>query len=181
MRLPTSLVLGCLLPSALGFVLPPLRFSVAPSRSKLAANSLEDVPEYLSGTIIAIADESGAKIDCYPESYALIGDSRYLIANPRDWPVAVAYEEEGDLVPLAVDDELMDQVFPILKEQLSEGGLKLLRTPMTLTLQGLDELEAEGGEGEWFEDEEEEEGTAGLEVTSAQQKALLYEEEEDYE
>jgi len=76
----------------------------------------------------------------------------YIIGSPCDYAVALCYFDEDDqLVPVELDDDLMDDVFPVAANIVADefgDELALMRTPQTLTLVG--ELEDE-------EDDEEEE------------------------
>lgn len=107
--------------------------------------------------VIAFMDVSGEKgIDCYIDSYATVDGVEYAIGSPCDYAVALCYfEGDEQLVPLELDDPLMDDVFPIAEEIIEEEfgeELVLLRTPQTLTLVG--ELE----ENELDDDDEDDVG-----------------------
>jgi hypothetical protein len=68
------------------------------------------------------------------------------------------YDEQDELVTIELDDEYMDEVFPVaenvIEEQFGEE-LVLVRTPQTLTLAG--ELDIDEEEEEEDEEDEEEE------------------------
>jgi len=90
-------------------------------------------------------------IDCFIDSSAVVNGVEYTIGTPCDYSVAIGYFDENDeLIPIELDDEFMDEIFPvtesIIEEEFGEE-LTLLRTPQTLTLAG--ELEEE--EDEAFE------------------------------
>lgn len=79
-------------------------------------------------------------IDCYVDSYATLDGEEFTIGSPCDYAVALCYfEGEEQLVPIELDDPLMDDVFPIaegiIEDEFGEE-LVLLRTPQTLTLVG---------------------------------------------
>ncbi len=92
--------------------------------------------------VIAFMDVNGDKsIDCYVDSYATVDGVEYTIGSPCDYAVALCYFEGDDqLVPIELDDPLMDDIFPIaegiIEDEFGEE-LVLLRTPQTLTLVGV--------------------------------------------
>lgn len=92
--------------------------------------------------IIAFMDDSGENgIDCYVDSYATVDGVEYTIGIPCDYTVALCYfEGDEQLVPIELDDPLMDDIFPIaegiIEDEFGEE-LALLRTPQTLTLVGV--------------------------------------------
>jgi len=120
-------------------------------------------PRFASGTkfekidedddqVFAFMEVSGERgIDCYIDSYATVDGVEYAIGSPCDYAVALCYfEGDEQLVPIELDDPLMDDIFPIaegiIEDEFGEE-LVLLRTPQTLTLVG--ELE----EGELDEED----------------------------
>lgn len=92
--------------------------------------------------VIAFMDDSGENgIDCYVDSYATVDGVEYTIGIPCDYTVALCYfEGDEQLVPIELDDPLMDEIFPIaegiIEDEFGEE-LALLRTPQTLTLVGV--------------------------------------------
>jgi len=95
--------------------------------------------------VIAFMETSGDKgIDCYIDSYANVDGVEYTIGSPCDYCVALCYFDGDDqLVPIELDDELMDDIFPIAEEIIEDEfgeELVLLRTPQTLTLVGVSML-----------------------------------------
>ena len=93
--------------------------------------------------VIAFMDASMTRgIDCYVDSYATVDGVEYTIGSPCDYAVALCYFEGEDeqLVPIELDDPLMDDIFPlaegIIEDEFGEE-LVLLRTPQTLTLVGV--------------------------------------------
>lgn len=110
-------------------------------------------------------DTDGEKaIDCYVDSIATLNGVNYTIGVPCDYAVALCYfESEGQLVPIELDDPLMDDIFPvaegIIEDEFGEE-LVLLRTPQTLTLIGeLEETETDEDEDEDMDDMEDAEDT----------------------
>ncbi len=93
--------------------------------------------------VIAFMDASGERgIDCYVDSYATVDGVEYTIGSPCDYAVALCYFEGEDeqLVPIELDDPLMDDIFPIAESIIEDEfgeELVLLRTPQTLTLVGV--------------------------------------------
>ena len=92
--------------------------------------------------VIAFMDDSGENgIDCYVDSYATVDGVEYTIGIPCDYTVALCYfEGDEQLVPIELDDPLMDEIFPIaegiIEDEFGEE-LALLKTPQTLTLVGV--------------------------------------------
>lgn len=107
----------------------------------LAAQKFEKIDDD-DDVIIAFMDESGDNgIDCYVDSYATVDGVEYTIGIPCDYTVALCYfEGDEQLVPIELDDPLMDDIFPIaegiIEDEFGEE-LALLRTPQTLTLVGV--------------------------------------------
>jgi hypothetical protein len=107
----------------------------------MATQKFEKIDED-DDVIIAFMDESGENgIDCYVDSYATVDGVEYTIGIPCDYTVALCYfEGDEQLVPIELDDPLMDDIFPIaegiIEDEFGEE-LALLRTPQTLTLVGV--------------------------------------------
>mmetsp|Transcript_18376 Transcript_18376/g.27422 ORF Transcript_18376/g.27422 Transcript_18376/m.27422 type:complete len:297 (-) Transcript_18376:175-1065(-) len=115
--------------------------------------TIEQVPDNEEAEPLVFVDTQGAGfIECYADSIATVDDVEYIIGSPCDYAVALCYFDEDDqLVPVELDDDLMDDVFPVAANIVADefgDELALMRTPQTLTLVG--ELEDE-------EDDEEEE------------------------
>jgi hypothetical protein len=145
-------------------------------RSQVALKASSDaqlleVPEDLVEATFIVNDlETGNSIECYAERFAEVNGAKYLLGCPVDDAVAIAFEVEGEIVPVPLDDPLMSQVFPAFKKELEKMSpdLTLKRTAVTLTLSGyvpeeitespeLDEDEVEALEAEQDEDEGEDE------------------------
>jgi hypothetical protein len=109
---------------------------------------------------IPFLDKVGnAFIECYADSYATIDGVEYTIGVPCDYAVALCYFEGEDLLPVELDDKLMDDIFPIAENIVAEEfgeELVLQRTPQTLTLVG--ELEEDDEDDEEDEDDDEDDG-----------------------
>jgi hypothetical protein len=111
-----------------------------------------------------MSSEGEKAIDCYIDAIATLNGVNYTIGCPCDYAVALCYfEEEGQLVPIELDDPLMDDVFPvaegIIEDEFGEE-LVLLRTPQTLTLIGeLDDDMDDDEEDEGMDDEEDQADT----------------------
>ena len=107
----------------------------------MAAERFEKIDDD-DDVIIAFMDDSGENgIDCYVDSYATVDGVEYTIGIPCDYTVALCYfEGDEQLVPIELDDPLMDDIFPIaegiIEDEFGEE-LALLRTPQTLTLVGV--------------------------------------------
>eukprot|EP00569_Conticribra_weissflogii_P005473 CAMPEP_0171341366 /NCGR_PEP_ID=MMETSP0878-20121228/10144_1 /TAXON_ID=67004 /ORGANISM="Thalassiosira weissflogii, Strain CCMP1336" /LENGTH=232 /DNA_ID=CAMNT_0011843587 /DNA_START=309 /DNA_END=1007 /DNA_ORIENTATION=+ len=121
--------------------------------------------------VIAFMDVNGDKsIDCYVDSYATVDGVEYTIGSPCDYAVALCYFEGDDqLVPIELDDPLMDDIFPIaegiIEDEFGEE-LVLLRTPQTLTLVGeLEESDADEDEdSDDYDDEDMEDSEEEVEI-----------------
>ena len=87
-------------------------------------------------------------IDVDPDYIIQLNGVEYTVGVPCDYSVAICYYDDDDqLVPVDIDSELMDDIFPICKDIIQEefgDELVLARTPQTLTLVG----ELEEGESE---------------------------------
>jgi len=125
-------------------------------------NRLEKLPED-DDTPIPFVDADGSQfIECYADSIAVVNSVKYTVGTPCDYPVALCYFDNDDqLIPIELDEELMDDIFPlaesIVEDEFGEE-LNLQRTSQTLTLMGeLDDEEDEYDEEEEEGDEDEEE------------------------
>ena len=94
-------------------------------------------------TVIPFVDpDTNTFIDCYADSIVTLSDGiTYTVGEPCDYAVALGYvdERQGGLVPLELDDPMMDDVFPVAEQIIEEEfgeELSLQRTPQTLTLVG---------------------------------------------
>lgn len=129
-------------------------FSTQMSKSDTAENFLRRIPEEEEDIPIPFVDDINMSfIDCYADAIAQVGGFQYTIGSPCDHSVALCYfDENNELIPVELEEDLMDDVFPvaasIVEEEFGEE-LSLERTPQTLTLVG--ELE-EGGEDEEYSD-----------------------------
>lgn len=80
------------------------------------SQEMEDVP------IPYIDKAQNSFIDCYIDSIANIDGVEYSIGVPCDYVVALCYYDENDqLVPIELDDERMDDVFPVAERIVTEG------------------------------------------------------------
>ena len=119
------------------------------------------VPDEDEGVAIPFLDTiENSFIECYADSIANLGGVEYTIGVPCDYCVALCYfEPDGDLVPVELNDKLMDDIFPVAENIVMEEfgeELSLQRTPQTLTLVG--ELEDDDeDEDDMDEDDDEEE------------------------
>lgn len=119
------------------------------SKYDMSNNSLRKVPEDEEDVPIAFVDEiTSTFIDCFADAIAQVGKDQYTIGSPCDHSVALCYfDNDDELVPVEIEEDLMDEVFPIaasiVEEEFGEE-LQLERTPQTLTLVGeLEEGEAD--------------------------------------
>mmetsp|Transcript_12367 Transcript_12367/g.34039 ORF Transcript_12367/g.34039 Transcript_12367/m.34039 type:complete len:249 (-) Transcript_12367:251-997(-) len=132
--------------------------------SQLLASESEDnylmkVDDGDEGVEIPFIDETGSSfIDCYADCIAMLEGTEYTIGVPCDYAVALCYYDGDNLVPVEMNDPLMDDVFSVAESIVSEEfgeDLSLQRTPQTLTLVG--ELEDEEDEDEEDDDLDEDE------------------------
>ncbi|KAG5178930.1 hypothetical protein JKP88DRAFT_264501 [Tribonema minus] len=122
----------------------------------LLDSKLIEIPEERLSEVFRFFDpETSTVIDCYAENFAEIDGARYVVGFPVDDAVAIAMEQDGDIMPVPVDDELMDTLFPVLQKDLEEAGAELVlkRTPVTLTLSGLEAYDDEDREDLTGDDE----------------------------
>ena len=122
-----------------------------------ATPDLQRVPADMEGVPIPFVDIKGNSfIECYADSVAIVDGVEYTIGVPCDYSVAICYFDENEaLVPVELDDKLMDDVFPIAEGIVAEEfgeELALQRTPQTLTLVG--ELEDDDDELGFEEDDD---------------------------
>ena len=125
------------------------------------------------GVPIPFVDKvSNSFIECYADAIASVKGVEYTIGVPCDYSVALCYFEGENLIPVELNDSLMDDIFPIAENIVAEEfgeELALQRTPQTLTLVGEldeddeDEDDEEEGDDE-DEDEDDEEGEEEVEV-----------------
>jgi Protein of unknown function (DUF3727) len=124
-----------------------------------AAPSFRPIPPELEGIPIPFVDVKDQNfIECYADSVAVVDGVEYTIGVPCDYAVALCYfKDEDQLVPVELNDTLMDDIYPLAESILEEefgDELVLQRTPQTLTLVG--ELEEEDDEeDDDFDDEDE--------------------------
>ena len=130
-----------------------------------ATPELQRVPADMEGVPIPFIDVQGNSfIECYADSVAVVDGIEYTIGVPCDYSVAICYFDENEsLLPVELDDDLMDDIFPIAEGIVAEEfgeELALQRTPQTLTLVG--ELE-EDDEDDDDEMDFEEDGNLSIE------------------
>lgn len=124
---------------------------------------LQRTPSDDEGIPIPFVDlEANNFIECFADSFTTIDDVEYTIGVPCDYAVALCYfDEDEQLIPVELDDKMMDDVFPIAASIVEEefgDELSLQKTPQTLTLVGEleDDDEEEEEDDQDFEDGEEE-------------------------
>jgi len=121
-----------------------------------SGNSLHKVPENDDTPIPFIEPDKTSFIECYADSIAIVNGVEYTIGSPCDNSVALCYFDESEqLLPIELEDELMDEIFDIaasiVEDEFGEE-LTLERTPQTLTLVG--ELEEDGGDEDEMDEED---------------------------
>jgi hypothetical protein len=128
--------------------------------------TLQRIPSDDEGIPIPFVDvEANNFIECFADSFTTIDNVEYTIGVPCDYAVALCYfDDEEQLIPVELDDDIMEDVFPIAASIVEEefgDELSLQKTPQTLTLVG--ELEDED-EDEQDDDEDMEEGEEEVEI-----------------
>jgi len=127
------------------------------------APSFQQVSEDDEGVPIPFLDrKENSFIECYADSIITVDDVKYTIGVPCDYCVALCYFEGENLLPVELDDELMNDIFPVAENIVSEEfeeELVLQRTPQTLTLVG----ELEDDEDDMDDDDEDDEDYNGEE------------------
>ena len=77
-------------------------------------STLHKVPEDDDTAIPFMEVDGSAFIECYADSVAIINGVEYTIGSPCDHAVALCYfDEDEQLVPIELDEDLMDDVFNI--------------------------------------------------------------------
>jgi|Transcript_17808 hypothetical protein len=135
-----------------------------PSMCLQASKSSDSVPKFQKiaeddeGVAIPFLDrEENGFIECYADSIITVEDVEYTIGVPCDYCVALCYFEGENLLPVELNDDLMDDIFPIAENIVSEEfdeELVLQKTPQTLTLVG--ELEEDDRDDEDDDDNDDE-------------------------
>lgn len=143
---------------------------LAASNKDAAAPELKRVPPDMEGVPIPFVDRDGNSfIECYADSVAFVDGQEFTIGVPCDYAIALCYFDENEqLIPVELDDDLMDDVFPLAESIVAEEfgeELVLQRTPQTLTLVGeLEEEEVFEEDDDLSIDDEEEEDEEEVEV-----------------
>jgi hypothetical protein len=138
-------------------------------------NYLVRVPDDEDDTPIPFIDgDSSSFIECYADSVAFVEGVEYTIGIPCDYSVALCYFEGENLIPVELNDALMDDVFPIAETIVAEEfgeELVLQRTPQTLTLVG--ELDLDEGDEDDEDDEDDDDDDEDLEDGEEEVDVLL--------
>jgi hypothetical protein len=75
-------------------------------------NSLQKVPEDDETAIPFLEGDNSSFIECYADSKAIVSGVEYTIGSPCDNAVALCYfDDQEQLVPIELDEELMDDIF----------------------------------------------------------------------
>jgi len=147
---------------------PPLAMATPASPNENSDKpKLEMIPEGQEGIPIPFVDtEKNNFIECFADSVCTIDGVSYTIGCPCDYAVALCYfDDKEQLFPVELDDESMDDVFPVAENIVEEefgDELSLQRTPQTLTLVG--ELEDDDDDDDEDEDDDMEDGEEEVEV-----------------
>lgn len=127
-------------PASLGLRTNRRHFSIEMSKDE-TEYALKLIPDNKQDIPIAFIDKTSSTfIDCYADAMAIVGEEEYTIGSPCDNSVSLCYaDDEDELVPIELEEDLMDKIFPvaarIIEEEFGEE-LTLARTPQTLTLIG---------------------------------------------
>lgn len=118
--------------------------------------SFKRVDEDDEGVPIPFLDRTeNGFIECYADSIITVDNVEYTIGIPCDYCVALCYFEGTNLLPVELNDDLMEDIFPVAENIVAEEfeeELVLQRTPQTLTLVG--ELEDDDEDEEDYDDED---------------------------
>jgi len=120
---------------------------------------LKQVPEE-DQNIITLLDKKDANfIECNPDAIAIVNGNEYIIASPCDNCVALCSfsKETEELLPIELDEELMNDVFPVAARFVADefgDELSLERTAQTLTLVGELEMDEDDEDDEDENDDE---------------------------
>jgi len=130
------------------------------SSSSGSGQYLTRVSEEDEGVPIPFVDRTeNSFIECYADSIIKVEGVDYTIGVPCDYCVALCHMEGEELVPVELNDELMNDIFPIAENIVSEEfeeELVLQRTPQTLTLVGeLEDDDIDDDEDEDLDGDEE--------------------------
>ena len=161
-------VAACLVSNADAFSASPAiaRKSMALMASKSEAPTFQKVADDDEGVAIPFLDrEENSFIECYADSIITVDNVDYTIGVPCDYCVALCYFEGENLLPVELTDDLMDDIFPVAENIVSEEfeeELVLQRTPQTLTLVG--ELEEDDDDRDDEDDDEDDEFNGEEEV-----------------
>ena len=161
-------VAACLVSNTDAFSASPAlaRKSMALMASKSEAPTFQKVADDDEGVAIPFLDrEENSFIECYADSIITVDNVDYTIGVPCDYCVALCYFEGENLLPVELTDDLMDDIFPVAENIVSEEfeeELVLQRTPQTLTLVG--ELEEDDDDRDDEDDDEDDEFNGEEEV-----------------
>lgn len=112
---------------------------------------MEDVPTLL------VQDDAGRTLLCDLEHLVPIDGQEYALLMPIDTPVSLfAWDGEDEDEPprLVEEEEEIEAVWPTASAVLQEQNLTLIRSAVTLTVEGeLPDLEDEEDEAESFDEE----------------------------
>jgi len=133
--------------------------------TSLFASNRDSLPAFIrvseedEGVPIPFLDRTeNSFIECYADSVITVDKVDYTIGIPCDYCVALCYFEGENLLPVELNDELMNDIFPIAENIVSEEfeeELVLQRTPQTLTLVGeLDDDEDDADESDDDDDDD---------------------------
>jgi len=142
----------------------------AQASSSEGSSSLTRVSEEHEGVSIPFLDRTeNSFIECYADSIITVEGIDYTIGVPCDYCVALCYfDDNQNLLPVELNDDLMDDIFPVAENIVSEEfeeELVLQRTPQTLTLVGeLEDDDIEFDDDDDDDDEEEYSGEDEVEV-----------------
>lgn len=163
-------VAACLVSNADAFSVSPAiaRKSMALMASKSEAPTFQKVADDDEGVAIPFLDrEENSFIECYADSIITVDNVDYTIGVPCDYCVALCYFEGENLMPIELTDDLMEDIFPVAENIVSEEfeeELVLQRTPQTLTLVGELEEDDDDRDDEDDDDDEEFNGEEEVEV-----------------
>lgn len=100
-------------------------------------------------------------LQVFADVLAKVDGQEYLIGHPCDWAVSIGKPNaKGGMRPVPIDSEEMDDIFGPLETMLEEDDIHLMRSAVTLTLQGEfldDDAEEVDDDDDDYEDDEDDE------------------------
>ena len=85
-------------------------------------NTLIKIPEDDDTAIPFVDGDNTGFIECYADSFANVNGVKYTIGSPCDTAVVLCFFDEHDqLIPIELEEALMDDIFPIAERYVTYG------------------------------------------------------------